>query len=130
MLSLWIFLGIVSVFAVLFMLLWFLRRRLEAGRPTYDFTSRAEAIRGAPKVLPMDRDENIVWRVAQAQCKFEAEFAMYVLLMNSHLGPIRDKADAYRRALATTLLWHGEDPQNPPTNGLFDILHKEDAAAP
>lgn len=95
-----------------------------------DLTARAEAVRGAPKTLPMGHDEVTRWDVAQTQCKFEAEFASFVLLLTNHLPPVRDKAEAYRRALQVTLVWHGQNPQEPPTAQLFDVLHKEDAAAP
>lgn len=104
-------------------------RGTSAARPP-NLTARAEAIRGAPKPYPTGPDGNTAWSIAEKQCKIEAEFATYVLLVNNHRGPVLDKADAYRRALQATVSWHGDDPANPPTAEIFDILHKEDAASP
>lgn len=121
---LWFVAGALTTTAV------FLSLRRSKGRGR-NLRARADALRGAPKGLPSASVTGEPhWPVAEKQCQVEAEFGAFVLLLNNHEAPVTDLFEAYKRALRATLQWHGEDPEHPPTAEIFDILHREDPAAP
>ncbi len=94
-------------------------------RDRADLRELAVRCRGAAKDLPSLGDGVVAWPVAEKQIEITAEFAAFVLMYTHHEGPITDRKDAYRRGIATTLVWHGHDPEQAPTGKLHNILHKE-----
>ncbi len=83
--------------------------------------------RGAEKALPSGAD-GVAWPVAEKQIEITAEFVAFVIMYTHHEGPVQNRKDAYRRGIATTLVWHGHDPEQAPTGRLHNILHKKSFA--
>jgi hypothetical protein len=90
-----------------------------------DLRELAVRCRGAAKDLPSLGAGEVAWPVAEKQIESTAEFAAFVMMYTHHEGPIVDRKDAYRRGIAATLIWHGHDPEQPPTATLHNILYKE-----
>jgi hypothetical protein len=89
-----------------------------------DLRELAVSIRGAARPLP-EMGDGIAWKVASKQVEFEGEFLAFALAYTHHEPPVTNGKDAYRRGVATALVWHGIDPDNVPNAGLHDILHKQ-----